>query len=276
MVSRLLVCVIVGLLCRLPSSIAVTCDAGEYVYNNTACVECEAGRYAPVSLIDACLVCDAGKFASGSKNTACSDCSEGWSSGYGASGCQYAAANYFLSQNLDSVITCPKDAKCYGNDYGPVPYEGHWVDRSDYKYAGNIFNCARDSCEGGNYSTLCWKHQYYGHNNKSLSNHNSINAADDQCDNSDELQCAEGSLGPLCGSCDSDHVFWGVANKCVACDNAVAHNVIILLVSLAFVVIAYAIRSVIANMKFTKKFKRKLSPLRIFSFVDSGSFKVRV
>ena len=54
-----------------------TCTSGEYAFNQTECIVCEIGKYAPQALTDACLECKAG----GETNkrygsTACTDCKQ--------------------------------------------------------------------------------------------------------------------------------------------------------------------------------------------------------
>jgi hypothetical protein len=62
----------------------------------------------------------------------------------------------------------------------------------------------------------CWTIDAYNASSKSA-----IQAAEEggSCD-TDALQCAEGSTGPLCGSCKDGYTFNSAYATCVACDSA--------------------------------------------------------
>ena len=56
-----------------------TCQAGEYAFNETVCVDCELGRYAPTPLLRYCLECPSGYYTGVAvKATACYDCAPGY------------------------------------------------------------------------------------------------------------------------------------------------------------------------------------------------------
>jgi hypothetical protein len=56
-----------------------SCQAGEYAFNDTVCVECELGRYAPAALLSFCIECQSGYYTGVAvKATECGDCSPGY------------------------------------------------------------------------------------------------------------------------------------------------------------------------------------------------------
>jgi hypothetical protein len=88
------------------------CGAGEYAYNNTECVECEYGKYAPQALTDNCLTCPAGSHTineskattckscvagtySNISSISCTSCNIGEHSGRGASACEKCSKGWY-------------------------------------------------------------------------------------------------------------------------------------------------------------------------------------
>jgi len=66
-----------------------TCEAGEYAFNETVCVNCELGRYAPAPLLRFCLECPSGYYTGVAvKATACYDCAPGYF---------HAGADYYIN-----------------------------------------------------------------------------------------------------------------------------------------------------------------------------------
>ena len=82
-----------------------SCQAGEYAFNNTECVECELGRYAPAALISFCIACPSGYYTGTAvKATECSDCSPG----YFNAGADYFVNTYRAANSYELECTiCP-------------------------------------------------------------------------------------------------------------------------------------------------------------------------
>jgi hypothetical protein len=81
------------------------CTAGEYAFNETECVQCELGRYAPSGLISFCIECPGGYYTGVAiKATECNDCSPG----YFNSGADYYINNYRAANSYELECTiCP-------------------------------------------------------------------------------------------------------------------------------------------------------------------------
>ena len=142
----------------------------------------------------------------------CDNCDVEYSSSIGASACSLAAHSYYLTYgNDDDIIShdCPKNTKCEGSDYAPVPNSGYWVDRSSYAHVSDIYECPRETCKGAKSNSSCWKYAAY---NQSNPIHTSCNAA--------KLLCTEGAYGPLCGSCEVGYVYHGESKTCTQCEIA--------------------------------------------------------
>ena len=82
-----------------------SCQAGEYAFNGTQCVECELGRYAPAALISFCIACPSGYYTGVAvKATECQDCSPG---NYNA-GADYYINDYRAANSYElECIICP-------------------------------------------------------------------------------------------------------------------------------------------------------------------------
>ena len=79
-----------------------SCQAGEYAFNNTECVECELGRYAPAALISFCIECPSGYYTGiAIKATECSDCSPG----YFNAGADYYINDYRAANSYELECT---------------------------------------------------------------------------------------------------------------------------------------------------------------------------
>jgi len=81
------------------------CIAGEYAFNETECVWCELGRYAPSGLISFCIECPSGYYTGVAiKATECNDCSPGY---YNA-GADYYIDTYRAANSYELECTiCP-------------------------------------------------------------------------------------------------------------------------------------------------------------------------
>ena len=164
----------------------------------------------------------------------------------GADVCDLATADYFLDPANDFRTTeCPDNAVCLGGLDMPRPQESFWVDRSKAIFASSIYRCFRSSCTGVTPTTTiyddddnidsndesgsgvrrliaasevinCWTLDAYNASSRSAVQARMHGGS---C-NEDALQCAEGSTGPLCGSCKDGYTFNSAHASCVACDSA--------------------------------------------------------
>jgi hypothetical protein len=168
------------------------------------------------------------QYSSTNASLTCTDCPTSLNSNEGSASCDRAASNYYLKYNKEGLIIslpCPSNAKCSGGYYYPRPSKNYWVDRSQAKFAGDVYSCPRATCTGATYKTTtttssssssssaassssssssssslsssgsgsssqgnteyCWNSTYYDVDNK-------------QC-NSEALQCEPGSGSALCG-----------------------------------------------------------------------------
>jgi hypothetical protein len=99
------------------------------------------------------------------------------------------------------VKSCPLHAECLGGMEAPLPERGYWVDHSDYKYAGELYRCARSTCKGGTNHSSCWTLKGF-------------NASG--CGNN---QCTHGAKGPLCASCADGFVYRPITHTCDSCSS---------------------------------------------------------
>lgn len=87
-------------------------------------------------------------------------------------------------------VRCPTGGICEGGSSLPYPEPGYWVDRSFYKYGGDIFRCVIDTCVG-----------YESRENKLLAENDHVNCWSQSdfnktiCSDPEFLMCATGSSG---------------------------------------------------------------------------------
>jgi hypothetical protein len=239
------------------SSTCTACSAGSYASKDGSqnCSSCAPGRYQGSTGQTSCKNCEAGKAAASWSTDSCSTCSLGASSFAGSSVCSVADSGYYISQKTGQSEKCPSHSTCAGGLYTPIPYDGYWVDHSDQAYAGVIYPCSRATCYPTNTNGSCWKVKTF-------------NAS--QC-NRDDLQCIEGSGGPLCGSCLEGYVYRSAINKCTTCKSS--QGLLFAVITLFSVAVLLAIVLFEVNRRF-KLIKKVRKALEVFSFVDGGSLKV--
>jgi hypothetical protein len=227
----------------VPLVSGLTCDPGEYAYNNTACVECEYGKYAPQGRVDSCLSCGVGYYTNNAtKATQCNACPSGYdNSGYSDS-CNLASPGYYLrplAYNGELPLTslaCVNHATCYGDRSTPIPAKGYWLDHSNIDYLDKLYKCSRSTCTGVDNFNLSFV--------SSSSSSSSSSWDSDKCYQLDyfnhsscaHVECKEGAQGFLCGSCSSGHVYESSSKYCVKCSEAKMRAYFILMMML-FVVL---------------------------------------
>ena len=79
------------------------------------------------------------------------------------------------------------------------------VDRSKYEYAGDIYECSRDTCKGGRgdengtlSNSSCWHVLNYAEEDDKSYEQDDIMGCNDQR----KTLCTPGANGPLCGTCE--------------------------------------------------------------------------
>ena len=131
-------------------------------------------------------------------------CPQGRSSQPGASfECGLCAAKFWINQDGECVA-CPEFSVC-AKEAGlllPAPAKGYWVNTKTLPEAisnPDLFRCPRPTCRGSRPEvSSCW------------------DPNSDGCDE-DLTLCNEGSVGPLCGSCDTSFVFTPATGSCERC-----------------------------------------------------------
>jgi len=136
-----------------------------------------------------------------------------------------ASCEYGYYPGEKECLACPSGAECVGGTTYPFPKKGYWFDDCrDMKKA--FYSCSWATCKGFRKNAhllsqtddnangdddddvfnelldLCWS-------SNGLSNNS-------QCD-TDVLQCAEGSQGPMCGSCLEGWRYTASSRRCVQC-----------------------------------------------------------
>lgn len=136
---------------------------------------------------------------------------------------------------------------------------------------GNIYKCPRNTCKGGrkksyvvfnnssnNETTTsyvsCW---VYGNYNNSVCIHNE-----------EDLQCEEGAIGPLCGSCEQDYTYNAVLNACERCRGDGDINILyyVGLIILIFIILVYFIYLYCGQSYF----------IQLLRSIDIGSLKILI
>lgn len=109
----------------------------------------------------------------------------------------------------NDCLKCPTGGVCNGGSSLPYPEPGYWIDRSEYKYGGDIYRCVIDTCVGYAKREEKILDATYGtdsllteEDDTSTSSYDYINcwSQDDfnrSVCNSNSLMCSKGSTGPL-------------------------------------------------------------------------------
>ena len=159
------------------------------------------------------------RYFSASKSTiVCQKCPAGYSSAAGSSSCPHAESGSYLDpKGSGTSLECPVGALCLGGDETPRPNSGYWVPRDEAENAGEIYVCPRSSaCVGASTTRRrllaadgegCWTRSLY-----------EAEDFDTKCD-PDELLCAPGSRGPLCGGCEKWYTYSSALSRCTACES---------------------------------------------------------
>jgi hypothetical protein len=154
----------------------------------------------------------------------CDLCEYPYTSLEGNGECNLCVEGYYYYK--DECIECMEHATCLGGDFYPYPKKGYFMDRSKNKFANHIYRCELDTCPGfkrklssppqdasmvydddlSNELLSCWTSDNYD------------TTTTDSC-NSDMLQCAKGSFGPLCGSCQEEYTLYVADRKCIRCNS---------------------------------------------------------
>jgi hypothetical protein len=248
----------------------IDCLAGfvSPVEGATTCTACSAGYYAPSSSLSNCSSCPAGKFQDSTGQSYCSECGAGKYSGAngrvvcsyctegrwsttGSDKCNMASTSYYLaSESRDEVNSCPSHAECLGGVKAPLPDKGFWVDHSDYKYAGELYRCARSTCKGGTNHSSCWTVDGF---------------KESGCN---QEQCIQGAKGPLCSSCSTGWVYNPAFGACELCSH---HWIAIFsLFGSVFVLFMFVVAFLsIWNYQRMKQYMKKC-----LKYIDSGTLKV--
>ena len=137
----------------------------------------------------------------------------------GSAECDGCIEDYYRDPTVTDTTTCagcPWGAYCAGGTVLPVPLAGYWSNRSDLALVHHLYECPRGEavCVGGlNGSTStegaevvamehCWQPE---------------NLASDECAG-DNILCATGSVGPLCGAVKKGEYYWSsLTNALEAC-----------------------------------------------------------
>lgn len=191
------------------------CDAGSYSNASTvSCSLCPVGSYS-FSGASRCVDCSAYFYSDEVGSSSCAHCDLGYYSPVGSSACGFADSGYYLAYPNGKSVACPSNAQCFGLKSMPVPNDGFWVDRGNYKYAGELFKCARATClvQAIN-SSSCWDKSQFSNQSELC--------------HSDFLECVEGSGGPLCGTCLRGYVFASVTNDCKKCGVARTQSYVVM------------------------------------------------
>jgi hypothetical protein len=185
-------------------------------------LDCKPGKYIGLVGQYECLDCARGTHSGNSSAVYCIDCKYGYSSASGAASCDEADKNFYINKHGETM-SCPAHTKCSGGVFAPIPDAGYWADRSNYKYAGHSYKCSRDTCIGPGVNSTCWHVEHYTDNSK-------------HCDSS-YLQCAQGAIGVLCGSCDIGYVYQQTLNSCVSCKDSSNLYVVSIIFAVLFAIV---------------------------------------
>jgi hypothetical protein len=162
-----------------------------------------------------------------------------------------ATTSYYLaSESRDEVNSCPSHAECLGGVKAPLPDNGFWSDHSDYKYADDMYRCARSTCNGGTNHSSCW----------------TLNGFKESGCNQE--QCIKGAKGPLCGSCSNGYVYNPSSSVCESCSE---NWVLIASVISGMFLVVFLV--VIFLTMHRRQHGKKIAKA-ILKYIDSGTLKV--
>jgi hypothetical protein len=231
------------------------CDSGKYSKNlSSTCSPCLKGTYSS-SRADHCTPCEVGKYAANESTGTCLACDAKTSSDEGSSSCPLASPDYFINSHGVST-NCPRNARCIGRLLAPIPIAGYWVDHISLKFANEIFKCPRDTCTGGDQNNSCWI----------------VSKFDEaHCVDEGSIQCSDGAIGPLCGSCSLGYVYRSATNSCGQCEVAKNYLYVVTAIFFLLMLIIVVTRYLLKSNKLSEN-----SILRLVMFVDGGSLKVCV
>lgn len=142
-----------------------------------------------------------GKYAPTKNAKFCTHCATGHVSLEGAALCDRCKAGYFWAFTEGKgweCEVCPYGASCDGNLNMPVAKDGYWINRDAAAqhptFARNVYKCARDTCS--KLPDSARRLATTTEQCKLLANFSSPSCINDN------LFCAAGSKGPLCGACE--------------------------------------------------------------------------
>lgn len=139
--------------------------------------------------------------------------------------------------------------------------QGHWVDRSKFKFAANVYVCSRQTCIPATPEPGCWERSSYDQ----AAGEEAVELR--SCD-AEELQCSEGAQGPLCGSCAPLYVFSSEVKTCRLCSESGSESFLLVgVVGVCVVLIAFAQFS-------GASWIQDSAWVRLLQSIDSGSLKV--
>jgi len=188
----------------------VDCDSGTYsaVAGSTQCLACPSGQFSPFGQ-SSCTACFANYYAPSPGSKVCLACpSDAVTSLPGSSACDRATLGYYVDPVSHTSLLCPDNGVCYGDLQLPRPEKGAWVDRRSLDTVADVYPCTRQTCAGTSTNpsnASCWTKVDY------------LNTT--RC-HSDELQCRDGSYGPLCGSCREGYIYSSTNQVCNTCQDA--------------------------------------------------------
>jgi len=220
------------------SSTCIVCSPGTYAENegtSSSCTNCELGRFAENNASSTCDDCTAGKYTALTGSASCENCPEGkfndevgnkegclrcddpsadygqqYTSVEGATECNMCREMYYWHpRNLRDTAaygTCePCESGMICDETGTV-LTSLAIDRGYYRFGNwstEIYLCSNDNCLGGIYGQ---RHTRKGNDIDSVTGLTT-----------EDAQCREGSMGPLCDLCQSGYTYNSVTERCDEC-----------------------------------------------------------
>jgi hypothetical protein len=210
----------------------------------------------------------------------------------------YPAPERYITDTTEACRPCPEGAVCEGDNTLPFPRRGYWIDRDEMGvHRGQVFACSWETCIGSRETAhrLLALEQQEGlpptAESSIVSDCWTIDYFNSSVCTTDNLECARGSRGPICGSCESSFTYNSALRECVSCTGQ--RNLVPAIVSFslaALLLVTVAIR--IGSLVFTENsVSRKISalaelswkcvlnrieqtPLAMLSHLDRGMIKV--